>query len=59
MSFVIPAGATEFLNPPVTDGAGYLSESELSGINSQIEDKYHVKVDTHSIVFFGKCRECM
>ena len=36
-----------------------VSESELSDINSLIEDKYHVKVDTHSIVFFGKCRECM
>lgn len=36
-----------------------VSESELAGINSDIEDRYHVKVDTHSIVFYGNCRECI
>ncbi len=47
MSFVIPAGATEFSNPPVTDGAGYLSESELSELSdklNEIRNKYDFEV---------------
>lgn len=36
-----------------------VSKDEFNGINSEIESKYHVKVDTHSIVFYGRCRECI
>lgn len=36
-----------------------VSDSEFSGINKEIESKYNVKVDTHSVVFFGKCRKCI
>lgn len=36
-----------------------VSENEFGGINKDIESKYQVKVDTHSIVFYGKCSGCM
>ena len=36
-----------------------VSEDEIPGINTEIENKYHVKVDTHSIVFYGRCCKCI
>lgn len=36
-----------------------VSDTEFSGINSEIEQRYGVKVDVHSIVFYGKCRNCI
>ncbi|MBE6632132.1 MAG: transcriptional repressor [Ruminococcaceae bacterium] len=35
-----------------------VSRGELEGINKEIENKYNVTVDTHSIVFYGKCKKC-
>ena len=32
---------------------------ELSDINAEIESKYHFKVDTHSVVFYGRCDNCI
>ena len=36
-----------------------VSENEFGGINKEIESKYQVRVDTHSVVFYGKCSECI
>lgn len=36
-----------------------VSEGESSEINSAIEERYNVKVDTHSIVFYGRCSSCV
>ncbi len=36
-----------------------VSENEMSDINTEIEEKYHVKVDNHFIVFYGKCTSCI
>lgn len=36
-----------------------VSDDEMSGINSEIENKYHVKVDSHSVVFYGRCEKCL
>lgn len=36
-----------------------VSEYEISGINLEIENRYNVKVETHSIVFYGRCGKCL
>ena len=35
-----------------------VSEDEIPGISKPVEDKFGFKVDTHSIVFYGLCKEC-
>ncbi len=31
---------------------------ELDGVDHLLEDKYGVRIESHSFIFYGKCREC-
>lgn len=36
-----------------------IGEDETDGIDPLLEEKYGVKIDSHSFVFYGTCRECI
>ena len=35
-----------------------LGRDELDGSDRILEEKYGVRIDSHSFVFYGKCRDC-
>lgn len=35
-----------------------IGKDEADGLDSLLEEKYGVKIDSHSFVFYGLCRDC-
>ena len=35
-----------------------IGQDEADGIDSLLEERYGVRIDSHSFVFYGLCREC-
>lgn len=35
-----------------------IGEDELDGVDRLLEDKYGVRIQSHSFIFYGECREC-